>query len=164
MIAGKLALAGGIAGAVALSQFPEFSQQYLQRLAGQVDALTRVEADFDRTATQAGYTRDQALAELSGAGFIGAQGDMMRTTFARLDGLSADLAALRGAGVVQRLTMPHHLADPELLQATWGDFKPAVPVTVDGAISAALGYGLGWGLVVLLLGLPRRLFARRKLA
>lgn len=39
MIGRVLALAGGLSGAVGLSQFPEFSQQYLQRLAGQVDAL-----------------------------------------------------------------------------------------------------------------------------
>ncbi|MBU0778826.1 MAG: DUF2937 family protein, partial [Alphaproteobacteria bacterium] len=31
-----LALIGGLAGGAALSQYPEFSQQYLQRLAGQV--------------------------------------------------------------------------------------------------------------------------------
>ena len=34
-----LTLAGALAGAVSLSQFPEFSQQYLQRLSGAVDEL-----------------------------------------------------------------------------------------------------------------------------
>jgi len=37
-----LATAGGIAGAVALSQFPEFSQQYVQRLSGATDELRAV--------------------------------------------------------------------------------------------------------------------------
>ena len=34
-----LSIVGAVAGAAGLSQFPEFSQQYLQRLAGKVDAL-----------------------------------------------------------------------------------------------------------------------------
>ena len=41
---------GGLTGAAGLSQLPEFSQQYLQRLAGQVDELTRQVVEFDQTA------------------------------------------------------------------------------------------------------------------
>lgn len=164
MIARKLALVGGIAGAVALSQFPEFSQQYLQRLAGQVDALGQVQTDFDATATKAGYTRDQALAELSGAGFVGAQGDLMRNTFARLDRLTGDLALLRNAAPLERLVMPHRLADPELLRATWADYKPAVPVTSEGFIAAAIGYALGWGVVMGVFSMLGGLFRRQRQA
>jgi len=160
MILRKLAFAGGLAGALALSQFPEFSQQYLQRLAGQVDALAQVQADFDATATKAGYTRDQALGELTGPGFVGAQGDLMRATFARLERLTGDLALLRNATQLERLAMPQRLADPELLRATWADFKPAVPVSTEGFIAAAIGYALGWGLVLLLVATPIRLLRR----
>lgn len=160
----KLALAGGVAGAVACSQFPEFSQQYLQRLAGQVDALTQVQSDFDATASKAGYTRDQALAELSGAGFVGAQGDMMRLTFTRLERLRGDLALLRSAAPLERMAMPHRLADRDLLRATWADFKPAVPVTSEGFIAAGVGYALGWVLVMGVLALLGRVVRRRRVA
>ncbi len=43
--------------------------------------------------------------------------------------------------------MPHRLADAETLQATRADFRPAVSVTMDGGITALLGY-LGGGAVV----------------
>ena len=52
-----LAIAGGLAGAAGLSQYPEFSQQYTQRLGGQVDALSEVVADFEASAMRSGLTR-----------------------------------------------------------------------------------------------------------
>ena len=58
---GVLRLAVAVCVAIVLSQFPAFSDQYVQRLGGQVDALTRVAADFDASAEGAGLTRDQAL-------------------------------------------------------------------------------------------------------
>ncbi|MEM6728480.1 MAG: DUF2937 family protein, partial [Pseudomonadota bacterium] len=39
MILRIFALIFGLSGAASLSQFPEFAQQYLQRLAGKVDQL-----------------------------------------------------------------------------------------------------------------------------
>ena len=51
-------MAGGIAGAVALSQFPEFSQQYLQRLSGAVDELKAITVAFDLSARVAGLSRE----------------------------------------------------------------------------------------------------------
>ena len=67
MFAKALSLAGGIAGAVGLSQFPEFSQQYAQRLGGAVDELARVVEDFDADASDVGLNRDEALSQLSRA-------------------------------------------------------------------------------------------------
>ena len=59
-----LAFIGGLGGAVSLSQFPEFSQQYLQRLAGAVDELQVIVETFDADAKGANLTRDEALALL----------------------------------------------------------------------------------------------------
>ncbi|MEL7345872.1 MAG: DUF2937 family protein, partial [Pseudomonadota bacterium] len=75
-----LALAGGLAGAAGMSQFPEYSQQYTQRLAGAVDELSTVVADFDASALASGLTRQEALAQLSGTEFLDRrQADMTRT-------------------------------------------------------------------------------------
>ena len=49
-----LCLMGGLTGAIGLSQYPEFSQQYIQRLAGQVDALTIEARRFDDSALAEG--------------------------------------------------------------------------------------------------------------
>ena len=118
MVVRLLALAGGVAGGVALSQFPEFSQQYLQRLAGQVDALSAVTADFDASAAKSGLTREAALAAMTGTEFLGYRQADMRATFTRHDRLQSDLTLLREAGPVERLFLPQRFDDPELLSGS----------------------------------------------
>ena len=159
-----LAILGGVSGAVALSQFPEFSQQYLQRLAGKVDALTAVAAQFDATAQKNGLSRDEALAALRGSQVLADQQADMRATLALQATLTENLTLLRAAGPLERLTMPQRFGDTETLTATWTDFKPAIPATTEGAITAGLGYVGGWlvvGALGRLLALP---FRRRKWA
>lgn len=152
---GMLRLALALVCAICLSQFPAFSDQYVQRLGGQVDALTRVAQDFDASATEAGLTRDQALTDLGGTTFRDLhQADMVRS-FARLEHARADLTMLRLADPLERILLPHRLRDPETLTATWEDFRPAVPVTSAGFMAAGIGFLLGWLLFGLLL-LPFR--------
>jgi len=152
---------GAVAGAVGLSQFPEFSQQYLQRLAGQVDALSAVVADFDASAGRNALTRDAALAQLTGTPFLDDRQTDLRRSFDRHAALLANLVALRAASPLERMAMPQRFADPETLGATWADFRPAVPVTMDGAATAGIGYFAGWGLTAGLLWLLRWPFRRR---
>ena len=142
-----LAMIGGVSGAAGLSQFPEFSQQYLQRLAGKVDALSAVVADFDESATRNGLTRDAALRELSGTEFLADRQDDMRRNFIDHQRLASDLDRLREATPLERLTMPQRLGDAETLAAAWADFRPAIPATLDGAVSAGVGYVAGWALL-----------------
>lgn len=156
MIARALALAGGIWGAAGLSQYPEFSQQYIQRLGGQVDALTLVVDEFDRSATANGLTRAAALGQMQGTAFLAARKSDMERTFDRQARLSQNLTFLRLATPVERITMPHRMADADTLRATWADFRPAVPLTVAGAIAAALGFLGGWAALRLLLWPLRR--------
>ena len=75
-----------------------------------------------------------------------------------------NLAQLRAASPLQRLTMPQRLADPETLQATWADFQPAIPTTSDGALTAGLGYVSGWSLTALLWRVLAWPFRRRRYA
>lgn len=155
-----LALAGGIAGAVALSQFPEFSQQYVQRLSGARDELRAVSFAFDTAAKVGGLSREEALTELRGTSFGDRFSDDMRTRLYRFERLDADYRALAEAQPLQRLARLWRFRDRELVQRTWDDFQPAVPVTSEGLIFAGIGYAGGWGLVMLALGL---LFGRRRL-
>lgn len=157
-----LAVVGGVAGAAGLSQFPEFSQQYLQRLAGQVDALGQVVTAFDASAARNGLTRTDALGQMTGTAFLDDQRADLDRTFARYDRLSANLAALRAASPLERLTMPQRLADPQLLQAAWADFRPAMPVTLDGGLCAIAGYLGGWLATAGLFGLLALPFRRRR--
>ena len=157
-----LAILGGVSGAVALSQFPEFSQQYLQRLAGKVDALTEVALQFDATADRNGLTRAAALVAMTGSPVLDDQQADMRATLALQAGLASNLATLRAAGPLERLTMPQRFGDVDTLQAAYADFKPAIPATTDGAITAGLGYVGGWALVGVLGSLLGLIFRRRR--
>ena len=156
-----LAILGGVSGAVTLSQFPEFSQQYLQRLGGKVDALTAVAAQFDATAARNGITREAALAVLTGSPVLVDQQADMRRTLALQAVLAENLRQLRAAGPLERLTMPQRFGDVETLQATYADFRPAIPATTEGAITAGLGYFAGWSVIGLLGRLLALMFRRR---
>ncbi len=159
-----LTLAGGLAGAATLSQYPEFSQQYVQRMAGQLDALTQVVEDFDASALDAGLTRGEALAQMQGTPFLDARQADMRQAFARHARLSADFAALQAADPIERMLMPHRIADVQTAQGTWADFEPAMPLTVPGAVSAGAGYLGGYGLMAGLFALVAWPFRRRRTA
>jgi len=56
-----LATLGGLALGFAFSQFPEYAQQYEQRLGGAVDELRIIVDDFDADARKFGLTRPEAL-------------------------------------------------------------------------------------------------------
>ena len=155
---GTLRLIVAVLCAALLSQFPAFSDQYVQRLGGQVDALSLVAQEFDDSAHRAGLDRAAALADLSRGGSFGdAHSGDMAAAFARLDRARADLVLLRAAGPLERMALVQRLRDAPTLRATWQDFAPAVPVTRSGVIAAAIGLILGWLVSGLLLSLvPRR--------
>ena len=150
-----LCLIGGLTGAAGLSQFPEFSQQYLQRLAGQVDELTRQVVEFDQTAMADGKGREEMLQAMAATPLVAGQEAMWRRTFARHARLSENLMVLRDASPLDRLTMPHRMADPATMQAVWNDFTPAMPLSAAGATSAVTGFLSGWLVLAVILGVLR---------
>ena len=157
-----LAFIGGLCGATGLSQFPEFSQQYLQRLGGAVDGLRPSVVQFDRDAANAGVTRTEALRKYQGAGgFLAEQGAAKAEEIGRFEALDADYRALKEAAPLQRLAQVYRLTDPTLIRSTWSDFRPAVPVTIDGFICAAIGYGIVWVVIMGVIALITRGLRRR---
>ena len=153
-----LRLALALTLAVTLSQFPAFSDQYVQRLGGQADALQKVAAEFDASADRAGLTRQAALEELAGTQFLDSHGQDMGRVFTRLARIESDLGLLRSASALERIALPHRMRDAETLAATWGDFRPALPLTAAGFWATGLGFLLGW----MIGGLLARLFRREE--
>ena len=151
MILRALTLAGGLVGAAATSQFPEFSQQYLQRLGGAVDALEQVVADFDASASSVGLTRDAALAQMRGSAFLDHRRADMAQTFARYETLKEDLATLKGTGPFMRAYHLPRLTDTQIASAAWDVYKPAVPLNFAGIVFAGVGFVLGSVLLGLIL-------------
>jgi len=166
MILRVVAVAFGVTGAAGLSQFPEFAQQYLQRLAGKVDQLESQVAGIDASAAEFDMTRAAHLADLSGTETGAAAARKAAGEIALFDRLSDNIDAFRAAGAFERLATAYRVADMDVAQRTLSDYRPAVPVTAEGAGFAALGFAAGFGAWSLIWGvlswpLRRRRRARR---
>lgn len=163
MFARTLMLAGGFSGAAGLSQFPEFSQQYAQRLGGAVDELSRVVAEFDADAAGVGLSRQEALEDLANGGTMGrARAQTMARTIDRHARLTDDLAALQGAGPFTRAYLAANMTDRQIASRAWEAYKPAVPITFEGAVFAGVGFLTGLMILGALLSLLRMPFRRRR--
>lgn len=167
MILRALTLAAGLLGGATASQFPEFSQQYTQRLGGAVSALEDVVADFDASARAAGLSREAALAEMTGTTFLDRRQADMKATVARHARLSEDLARIEGAGPFMRAYHATRLTDRDIAQAAFAAYQPAVPLNLAGALFALAGFlaaisGVSLALRLLSWPVRRFLFARPK--
>lgn len=165
MILRALALMAGIGGGAVASQFPEFSQQYVQRVGGYVDRLSEEVAQLDRDAASLGQSREAFLSGLAGGGPQGRlRAQALRDTVQRRDRLFMAMDRLADAGALERALHFRSLADADLIRRTQADFRPALPLSVEGAGFACAGFLAVWaGLGALLAGL-RALFRRRRAA
>ena len=137
---------GGLGLAIALSQFPEYAQQYTQRLGGAVDELRVITEDFDRAAAEGGLDRASALGryEASNDDFLAGRGGSMTATFQRYEQLSTTLARIQNAGAIERFqSLPAYL-DTDIGRRTLESYKPAIPVTMEGILYAGGGFILGY--------------------
>jgi polyhydroxyalkanoate synthesis regulator phasin len=159
MILRTLALAGGLSGALGASQFPEFSQQYMQRLGGAVDELTRQVDRYTADAAEVDMDLREYLVALAAEGDLAArQARNMLDDVQRRERLAGDLAALEGAGPFMRAKLATHLGDREIARAAMEAFKPAVPVTFEGATFAGTGFLAVWLGLGLVFGFLKRLW------
>jgi hypothetical protein len=162
MLGRAIGLVAGLSGAATLSQFPEYSQQYVQRLGGAVDELHRFVAAFDEDAEQLDLSRDEALHDLAQGGEMGAaRAETMEATITRYERLKADLATLRSAGPFTRAYHAARLTDPEIASAAWDDYRPAMPLTFEGAVFGGTGFLAGLGAIGVIVALLRGLIRRR---
>ena len=156
MIVRVLALVGGLTGAAGLSQFPEYSQQYMQRLGGAVDELHRSVDRLESDAARVGLTPEGYLAALGAEGDLAAtQAGNLRRDLARYRQLSADLRALEGAGPFMRAKLATHLGDRQIAARAFEAYKPAMPITFEGAVFAGTGFLAGWLVLALVVSLLR---------
>lgn len=149
-----LVVCAGIVSGATFAQAPEFVQQYRQRLGGAVDELAQFVRDFDADAARAGLTRKEALAEYRGTRFLDLRGMSVTAVMARYERLRAQQAALREAGPFTRLAETLWRMDGDIAAAALSEFRPAVPLTLEGAGHAAAGFAAG----ALGAGLLMRLF------
>jgi hypothetical protein len=150
-----LAMVGGLALGLCFAQFPEYAQQYEQRLGGAVDELRTIVDDFDRDATRFGLTRQQALERyaVSPDDFLVARGTSMDRTLARYQQLTGMLSDLQRAGPLQRVAHLGDYLDSDVGARALQNFKPAVPVTPEGVGWGLVGWFLGYLILYPILGI-----------
>ncbi len=124
------------------SQFPEYVQQYTQRLGGAVDELRGFVEQFDRDATSAGLTRNEALKEYEkpDSVFLDKRGESVVQTIRRYERLFAQKLVIDKSGPVGRVVAFIEKVDSDIAKKTFDDFEPAVPITTEGGLFAAGGF------------------------
>lgn len=157
-------IASAIVLALALSQFPEFVQQYVQRTGGAVDALEPLVERFDAAAAKAGLPRQAAIERLerNPDDLVVGQSAATAEAIARYEALRQSYGDLASAGDFERLLVFATSVDPAIARRTVGDFRPALPMTLEGAAHAGLGLVLGYGLGALLAAAAGALMALRR--
>ncbi len=147
-----LELAVGALCAIALSQFPAFHQQYLQRLGGHVDELTiQVEA-IDGRAAALGMSRYDYIRALldNPEAPARSEGENLADLVGRQVSLSQSLERLSTMSMLYVGPALVFEVEPQVAAATFRDFRPSVPLTPVGAGYTLFGFFLGYfGLKVL---------------
>ncbi len=137
-----IVVAVGLILAVLFSQLPEFVQQYRQRLGGAIDELTKIVTAFDSDATAQGMERKVALERLSGNPdpLAAKRGERMMETITRFVRLERQRRAFETSGPVLRMVEFARDFDSEVAEGAYEDFEPAIPVTIEGLVSAIVGF------------------------
>lgn len=150
-------------GAAGLSQGPEFFQQYLQRLGGHLDEARLALAGFAEVARKSGLSLpdyiDLLRAQPSTA--VAATGAQIAAMQTRVAELAASETALREATMWERPFVFLRHVDGDIAARTWEVFKPAIPVTMEGAVYAGAGMVLALLLYQGCVASPCRALGRR---
>jgi hypothetical protein len=162
MLAHPFAFVIALAMGFALSQAPEFAQQYRQRLGGAVDELRSIVLRFDEDSRRSGYDRSSALRLMANNSerLVRDQGGRMEDTIARYDRLRQQQEDFRTGGAFVRLGSFLRNFDRPLVQRTFESYEPAVPVTTEGFLLAGGGFFVSY---FLLLGVAAGWRRRRRL-
>ena len=163
MVVRIVSMLAGAAGAIAVSQAPGFTQQYVQNLEGRVDELRIIVERFDANIARIGYDRDRALEECATAQrLLGALCDGITEDLARYEALRAHQAELLSAEPWARPVILARAPQADVARSAYTRFEPAVPATATGAGYAAAGFAGGWGALTVILGLLTAPFRRRE--
>jgi hypothetical protein len=145
----------GFLGALLLSQFPEFFQQYTQRLGGRLDELTtQVSALEERAAASGkdltGYLRVFLLHRDVD---VRREGQELRAMVQRRAALAESYRSLTGVDRWWRAAAFAENVDWQTARATIEVYRPAMPVTPEAGIYAGAGFGTGAAIFLAILGL-----------
>jgi hypothetical protein len=148
----------GLVGAALLSQFPEFFQQYTQRLGGRLDEVrTQVEA-LEQRAAASGKTLNTYLEQflVSRDRDVQQEGRALAVLVQRRAAMATAYSALSDASQFWRARAFAEHVDMDIAKATARDYKPATPLTAESAVYSGAGFGAGGVAYSLLFGWRRK--------
>jgi hypothetical protein len=147
-----------VTGGAALSQFPEYYTHYVQRLGGRIDQARLRAEGIREDAAAMGLSVEEYIQSFLDSEPHALEGARMAESIFDLDHMEAAYHALREAPVLERpFAFAEHM-NTGLVDATLGDFSPALPLTPEGFVYAAVGALVGLALVF---G-SRRILRRRR--
>lgn len=148
----------GLTGAVLLSQFPEFIQQYSQRLGGHLNELNIQVSELDSRAEKNGKERAAYIRHLIEQPDDAAQreGRYLLVLLARQERIAKAHHALveRGGGI--RMFAFVENFDWPIVDETLKAYKPALPFSGESALFSVIGFVAGAAIYGLFFGLRRR--------
>jgi hypothetical protein len=164
MLIRRLAVAIGLLCGLIGAQAPEFAQQYRQRLAGALDELNRVVAEFDAESAAQSLTPSEGVARLktNGDALARERGEAIESDAARANRLRRQLEALQAGGLSGFAGAIANF-DAATAGRALEDFSPALPLTATAFIVGAAAFVFGWG-ATHALALPIRRARRARLA
>ncbi|MCI4661520.1 MAG: DUF2937 family protein [Neomegalonema sp.] len=153
MIRRLFLMTGALAGGALLSQAPEFTQQYRQNLNGQVAELSRSVEGFRSDASRSGLSVNEALEDLRRSPKLGKRtAERTQANFVRLERLQAHEDRLATSVPGMRTVELIGNLDAEVAERAAEKFEPALPLTIEGALHAAVGGVIGYVLFSFILG------------
>jgi hypothetical protein len=160
----RIALAIGLLFALAGSQLPEFAQQYRQRLGGSIDELNRMIAEFDSEAAGQSLTREQGVDRLkTNADALAQQrGAAIESDVERAARLTRQQEAFKIGGPLTRLASLIENFDPATAAQAIRDYEPAVPISFEAFVVAAVALVIGWSATHLCAWPIRRRLGKRR--
>lgn len=149
MLVRRFALFFALLFGFAMTQLPEFVQQYQQRLGGAIDELAAIVSRFDSDSTQQGLTQAGGIDRLRSNAdrLVQRRGDEIADDVGRLSRLREAQVDFRSDGPGARLATFVTHYDERIARGTYAEFKPAVPTSVEAFVLGALGFLFGGGIV-----------------
>lgn len=134
-----------VLGAVSLAQFPQFVQQYIQRLGGHADEARRIVERFAEAAQRSGRSLEEYIYRFrtDADPEIAEQGIIMQEAVERADFLMNAVQALEGSSLITRPFLFLANLDTDIAWNTMQIFQPGVPTTIEGGVYAFAGILLG---------------------
>jgi len=134
---------GAVTGGAAFSQFPEYYAHYVQRLGGRIDQARERAAEIREDAAEKGLSVEAYVETFLESAPHSLEGARMEESIFQLDRMETAYRALRDATTFDRPFVFAEQMNTGLVEATMGDFNPALPLTPEGLLYAAVGGLIG---------------------